>query len=142
MATSTISMNFSKEKVVNILKENRAEHELIYNEAVEGYRKKFREAVKETADLVEAKLGKLKEKTTPSGYLRDIPLHQLTVPTNSLEEYDTVLEMLELTTDEVIVLNHDQYNCYMKDNWYWMKEFLTSNSAYSASAITKLSSMR
>jgi hypothetical protein len=140
MASSSISMSFRKAEVIETLKKNRAEHEEIYNEAVEGYREKFIEALNETIKMVEEKRNELREKRLPSSYLES-PINRLRSPSNSLKEYDTVLEMLELTPDETIVLDQDQYNCYMKDNWYWMKEFLTTNSAYSASAVMKLSTM-
>lgn len=141
MASSNISMSFSKAKVIETLEKNRAEHEKIYNEAVEGYRKKLVEALAEVVELVQEKRKEVDEKELPKPSLRKYPLSGLSVPTNSLKEYDTVLEMLSLTDDETIVLDQDQYNCYMKDNWYWMREFLTTNSMYSASAVGKLSSM-
>lgn len=142
MASSSISMSFDKATVVETLKKNRAEHETIYNEAVEGYRKAFKEAVQETQSVLADKLGELKDEDLPSPRLNKHPLQSLSVPKNQLKEYDTVLEMLELTADDTIVLDQDQYNCYMKDNWYWMNDFLVSNSAYSATASLKLGSMR
>ncbi|MHA2280269.1 MAG: hypothetical protein ACXAC5_05380 [Promethearchaeota archaeon] len=142
MASSSISMSFKKEEVIATLKKNRAEHQEIYDEAVEGYRKKLVEALNETIEMVEEKRSELEEKRLPKPHLKEYPLSGLSVPGSSLKEYDTVLEMLSLTPDETIVLDQDQYNCYMKDNWYWMKDFLVSNSAYSVSAVKKLSTMR
>jgi len=142
MASSSISMSFSKATVVETLKKNREEHETIYNEAVEGYRKAFVEAVRETEGILADKLGELDKTKLPSPSLKKHPLQSLKVPKNQLKEYDTVLEMLELTSDDTIVLDQDQYNCYMKDNWYWMNEFLLNNSAYSATASSKLGAMR
>lgn len=142
MASSSISMSFDKATVVKTLKENRAEHEKIYKEAVEGYRKAFEEAVDKTGKLLEAKLAELENEDTPSPHLKKQPLSELRVPKNQLKEYDTVLEMLDLTADDTIVLDQDQYNCYMKDNWYWMNEFLVANSTYSDTAMAKLRSMR
>lgn len=141
MSSSTISMSFDKASVVETLKENRTEHEKIYNEAIAGYRNVLRNALDKVVELVSEKRDELEEKKAPSPRLKTDPLSSLAVPKNQLKEYDTVLEMLELTSDETIVLDQDQYNCYMKDNWYWMNDFLLSNSAYSASAGAKLSSM-
>jgi len=141
MASSTISMSFDKAQVVKILTTNREEHEEIYNEAVAGYRKKFKAALKEYHSVVDAKQKELKDdKKVPKPYLNGNPLIDLKRPNSSLKEYDTVLEMLSLTPDETIVLDQDQYNCYMKDNWHWMDAFLISNSAYSSKAFNKLSS--
>jgi hypothetical protein len=142
MSSSTISMSFKKEEVIEILRENRAEHQKIYDEAIEGYRKKLVEALDKAIKMIEEKRDELEEKRLPKPHLKDWPLNGLNVPGNSLNEYDTVLEMLQLTPDETIVLDQDQYNCYMKDNWHWMKDFLMSNSAYSSSAVMKLSKMR
>lgn len=142
MASSSISMSFDKQTVVDTLKKNKAEHETIYKEAVQGYRDALRGALVEVESLVVEKRNELDEKGTPSPHLSRSPLSKLTVPKNQLKEYDTVLEMLELTADDTIVLDQDQYNCYMKDNWYWMNDFLISNSAYSATASLKLGAMR
>lgn len=142
MASSSISMSFDKATVVETLKKNRAEHETIYTEAIEGYRAALREALQEVVSLVSEKQNELEEKKVPSPHLAKSPLSKLSVPKNQLKEYDTVLEMLELTADDTIVLDQDQYNCYMKDNWYWMNDFLISNSAYSATASSKLGAMR
>lgn len=141
MVSSSISMSFIKAEVVNTLIKNRAEHEKIYNEAVVGYRKKFLEAIVEMKKMLDEKCNELENNELPNTRLKGYPLGELSVPNSSLDEYDTVLEMLKLTPDKTIVLNQDQYNCYMKDNWYWMKDFLTVNSVYSASAGLKLSSM-
>lgn len=141
MASSSISMSFSKSQVIETLKKNRTEHEKIYLEAVEGYRKAFEEAMEKMATRLTDLRWELEEKKLPEPRLDNGPLNKLKVPKNSLKEYDTVLEMLELTEDNTIVLDQDQYNCYMKDNWYWMKDFLITNSMYSPSAVGKLSSM-
>lgn len=141
MVASSISMSFDKAEAIKILKENRAEHEKIYNEAVEGYRQALNDALWDMEIAIKAKLAELDTKRLPEPHLKKYPLSGLNIPGNSLNEYDTVLEMLALTTDEIIVLNQDQYSCYMKDNWYWMKEFLINNSAYSTMAAMKLNSM-
>jgi len=142
MSSSTISMSFRKEEVIDTLKKNRAEHQKIYDEAIEGYRRALSDALWDMDSLIKAKLKELDEERVPKPSLKKYPLSNLREPGNSLKEYDTVLEMLNLTPDETIVLDQDQYNCYMKDNWYWMEDFLTQNSAYSASAVMKLSRMK
>ena len=136
-----ISMSFRKQEVINKLEKNRSEHEAIYNEAVEGYRVALKEALLKLNSLVSDKLGELKDIKLPKPSLKEYPLNKLHIPTNSLKGYDTVLEMLSLTPDETIVLDQNQYNCYMKDNWHWMEDFLINNSAYSVGATNKLNSM-
>ena len=141
MASSSISMSFNKDRVIKILRTNRAEHEKIYLESVEGYRGALSDALVDMECSITRKRKELGEKDLPKPRLDKSPFVNLSVPNNSLKEYDTVLEMLSLTPDETIELDQDHYNCYMKDNWYWMKDFLISNSAYRTLASDKLSSM-
>lgn len=141
MASSNIKMSFEKSLVITTLQQNRAEHETIYKESVEGYREAFAVAVKKTQSLLADKMAELEDEKLPQPYLKRIPLSDLTTPKNCLNEYDTVLEMLELTPDDTIILDQDQYNCYMKDNWHWMSEFLLSNAKYSVGASAKLGRM-
>ena len=136
-ASADITMSF-KQAVIETLTKNRDEHSRIYKQAVEGYRTALRDAVTDMRRLLDVKIDEMETQETPSPHLSSNPLAKLSVPKSHLDQYDTVIEMLRLTTDDTIMLNQDQYNCYMKDEWFWTKDFLVGNSQYSSLASLKL----
>lgn len=106
-----------KPKLLTILKENRAKH----IEKYEIAKKKFREAV----------VAKLEEHLLLAETGMKIHLHvQLSEPTLHVEEYDNVIGLLELCKDEEIEINWQDYKSYVKDEWNWSSQFVTSTAAY------------
>lgn len=103
------------------IKTNRDEHRTIFEEAVIGYRKAAIEELDKA--LKDAKDGRrIWRRTT------------LVQPEDHTPEYDRVIDMLEMSVDEDITLDAASFACYMRDEWVWQRQFLTSNSAYSATA--------
>jgi hypothetical protein len=54
---------------------------------------------------------------------------------NQTKDYDRVLKMLDMTTDEVVVLSEDDFAQYVMDEWQWKEQFSQINSTYSARAV-------
>jgi hypothetical protein len=121
-----LELEFKVHELLVALKENRDEHEKIFNEAVEGFHKEYKEKlVQLVADAEEGKF-----------YKR--PQMNLTAPVNHLAEYNTAIRMLEMTTAQTITLTQEQFNCYVMDQWFFQHEFLLSNSLYSGTARQKV----
>lgn len=111
-----------KDELVSALEENRKNHRAIFEEAVEGYRKK-------AIEMLEHHIEEIKE-----GRVVRVAVH-LPQPEDHTDDYDRVLRMLEMSIDdEIEVMEHD-FACYVMDNWDWKRQFLTTNSAYSATAM-------
>jgi len=119
----------NREEVLEALKKNRAEHSQIVKEAVAGYLKKAKEAVK-------AKWDKLEE-----GKIVALQF-SLRVPVDHTAEYNTVIKMLEMHKNETIDLNADEMRQLVEDRWDWTDTFLSSNSLYSQTAATKALGLR
>lgn len=121
--------SFNKEKLLVKLKENRDEHKRIYLEAVEGYRNSvayWLEKQRKQLDKVEdANLSTL-----------DL-LFRERLPTHHLNAYDNAISMLEWSEDESVVLTLEDFDRYVRDNWEWQRDFLTSTSRYSQGASAK-----
>jgi hypothetical protein len=115
------SLKFDKLFVSTRLKENRASHELVYKEAVEGYQKKAIEFLKN-------KLEEIQKTPTVNIYA------SLHVPSNHLKEYDRAILMVDQSLDLVVELSEEDYSKYIQDNWSWTREFYDSNSSYSSTA--------
>jgi hypothetical protein len=108
-------------KVLEALKANRETHQTIVKEARVGYVKKAREALKD-------QLAKLE-----SGKVSVVTFH-LAAPQDHTKVYDTAIKMMELHSEETVVLDSQQVRTLMMDEWDWKSHFLMSNSMYSETA--------
>lgn len=105
------------EEVLVILKQNREKHEIAFKEAQEGYLVKAK-------DVLNKKLKAIK-----SGKIEDVNVH-LTIPTNHLSEYDTVIKMLEMHSKDTVELNVNEVRQFIEDKWSWSSSFAMTNSVY------------
>lgn len=120
-------MNSRIEKVqlLEVLASNRAKHRAIFEEAVEGYRKKAIAMLNENLDAIKA------NKNHRVGVY-------LQVPEDHTRDYDRIIKMVNMSTDNEIVLQETDFKSYVMDDWQWTQQFLTSNAVYSASATDML----
>jgi hypothetical protein len=118
-------MNYVKvnrNELLDVVRKNREQHRKIFEEAIEGYRSA---AIKELdAMLNEAKAGKRIRRTV-----------SLVEPVDQTREYNKVIRMLEMSTEDVIELQEHEFSQYVLDDWGWKGQFLASNSAYSSTAM-------
>jgi len=118
-------MNYVKvnrNELLDVVRKNREQHRKIFEEAIEGYRSA---AIKELdAMLNEAKAGKRIRRTD-----------SLVEPVDQTREYNKVIRMLEMSTEDVIELQEHEFSQYVLDDWGWKGQFLASNSAYSSTAM-------
>lgn len=118
-----MSTKVKKEELLEILKKNRANHRKIFEEALEGYKKK----------MIALLLKMLKDvrKGKRVSHMISMPL-----PQNMTAEYDTVIRMLEMSTDNEVKLSAKDFQCFVEDRWEWRDNFIHSNAAYSMTAMT------
>jgi hypothetical protein len=117
-----------KHELVAKVKENREAHRAIFLEAVEGYRA---EAVRQ----LEAHIERIKD-----GHLPEVRV-VLPAPSDHTADYDRVLAMLDWETAATIKIAEEDFAAYVMDDWHWKRQFLTTNSAYSAGATGALGAM-
>lgn len=106
---------------------NRDGHRSIFEEAVEGYKA-------ETIRQLEAHLDAVR-----SGKVRRIVV-SLPMPEDHTRDYDRAIQMIEMDTRDEIELSEYDFQSYVLDDWNWKRQFLTTNSAYSAGATRILES--
>jgi|WetSurMetagenome_2_1015567.scaffolds.fasta_scaffold45751_3 hypothetical protein len=106
-----------KEKLLEILKENKKNHRAIFEKAVEGFRKQSIEAL-------EKKIEKIKK-----GKLENIMVN-FPVPEDHTIDYDRVIRMVELTEEQELKLDEDESAMYIMDDWAWKRQWTASNSMY------------
>lgn len=115
------NIKVKKEDLLKVLRDNRAKHRQIYEEAIEGYRKTV--ITEFERRLEDAKAG------------RKIDIRfSLPQPQDQTKDYDRAIGMLEMTIEDVIQLQEHEYQQYVMDDWSWKQNFLTSNSTYSGTA--------
>jgi hypothetical protein len=114
------NLNFNKLELLKIIRENRDKHREVFEESYEG----FYQALLEQLDkMKEAALARKK-----------VNLHLgLSEPKDQTGEYDRAIRMLELSTDESVSLDEQQFANYVLDEWHWKAQFIASNTMYSES---------
>ena len=119
------NLDFKKADVLVALKKNLEEHRKIVREAQVGYRKQFEQEL-------ELKLAALRAGD------RVNPNSELVVPPHHVEDYERAIQILEMCVDEEVELDEHEFQAYVRGQWSWQRQFLTTNSVYSASATAAL----
>lgn len=120
-----ITVHVSTSELLAALEKNKEEHRTIFQEAMEGYKKKAIEIL--TANLDNIKSGKL-----------DRLGINLTLPEDHTRDYERVIRMLQMHQNDYIDLSQEQFAQYVMDDWGWQHQFLESGAFYgSSNAIEK-----
>ncbi len=106
-----------REALLEELKKNRDAHRAIFEKAVVGYRKVAIEELDRM--LVEAKEGKRIRRGL-----------ELVEPMDQTKDYDRVIKMLEMSVDDIVILDSAEFAQYVMDDWHWKDAFTASNSTY------------
>lgn len=100
---------------------NREKHKTEYVEAEKGYRAR---CVAELSKLVT----KAKEAEVGANVSTAVSLSR---PKNHTKDYDRVICMLEMCTNETLKITEPQFAQYVLDDWHWKSEFIGTNALYS-----------
>lgn len=122
--------NISRNKLKAKLEENLNDHKELYAEALRVWKDDYQKYVKEFASKVKG--GDFKQSFYPP-----------TKPTSYAKEYEQVIAQLDMSSDENIELNRNEFRQYVLDEWSFNPSFYTSfvtASSYqlSPSAMNKL----
>ncbi len=101
------------------LTNNRAGHRALYEKAFAGYRDDMVKKLNEALDLIN------------SGTRVSLRYNE-EMPEDHTCDYDTVLNMLSMSTDEVVEITYQEFRQYVEDNWNWRESWTASNSKYYA----------
>lgn len=119
-----------KAELLATLEQNRTDHQVIYQEAVNGF------YVQVIGDL-EERLQTLREAEVVGEAPEDFRLSR-SAPHNYTREYDRVIAMIKMAVGEHISLDEQDFARYVQDDWSWQGSFL-SNVYGSARARGKFS---
>lgn len=111
------SVIVKKTELLPILKENRENHQSVFEAALGGYRLvMIREFEKRLAEIKTGK--KIRRAFT------------MPVPADHLDDYDQAIEMLEMSVEDQIELSQHEFSCLVRDDWGWKNEFNQTSVSY------------
>ncbi len=111
-------VSVKKKELLTTIQANRATHRQEFEAALEGYRTHVVAELERT--LMEARRGQT---------IRGV---SFTVPSDHTDDYDRAIRMLEMSVDEEIEISQHDFAQYVMDDWSWKRDFLTTNSLYTA----------
>jgi hypothetical protein len=113
-----MKVSCKKDEVLETLRKNRAEHADLVEDSRRGYLKKAQEVLdKKKGDILKGKV---------------VALHfDIHLPSDHTAEYDTVIRMLEMHTEDTVTLTADEVRNLIENKWEWMETFVASNQVYS-----------
>ena len=112
------AVTIKKKELIKILKKNRDAHAEEYKEAYEGYKMTCIEEL-------EARLEKVK-----NGEDFNMNFIDVREPDNHVEDYQNVIDMLEVGEEKSVQISMEQYLKYYKNKWEWHRSWEMSNAHY------------
>lgn len=139
-----------KDKLLDALVKNRDSHDEIYQAAVQGYWIKCKEVLEEkkeeftkAIDGVTAQFDTQYKGLDTAIFSKDKPgVHDFQVgfkfnyywplayPTNHLDDYNRVIEMLQFSVADKVRLTAQHFSAYVRNDWNWKGDFASSNLGY------------
>lgn len=114
------TVNIDRDKLLEIVKENRVKHIHTYREVSDNF-------LKAAIATFEKSLARLK-----NGEI--VHLHEevqgLERPRCFDSHYAKIIRMLELTEDKVIQLTDQEFSQYVLDEWEWKRDLCSMNATY------------
>ena len=110
-------MKFDVDLLIAKIQKERDNHQQVFNDAVEVYRKELLVKVEDYLQRIQ------------KGELVFL-LHNLPVPEEHTKDFDLILDMLSSTQDTTIELNKNEFDCYVRGNWGWKTQFDSNTVSY------------
>lgn len=133
-----MNVKVNRQKILDIIRENRSNHEKEYRKACEVYwddtRNDITSIQKKINELLAQKATTISDLVSLNSKVYSISkeIMNIRIPEQHLDDYDRVIRMLELSVDEDISLNENQFENYVQDKWDWSHSFLSNTLSYSS----------
>ncbi len=144
-----------KDELLAKLRQNRDIHNAIYAAAVSGYWLEADKILQAKKVEFEKAVDKLNVKFTEQfSYVQQVIYDKdekakpdfslslsynnywpLKFPSNHLDEYQRIIDMLKFSVADKIELSLTDFDCYVRNNWAWKKDFVATNFAYASGAM-------
>jgi hypothetical protein len=139
----TIEVN--RKDLITKLKENLTKHRESYKAALAGYKAMALQKLEEGYEQAKIKLDKNLERgklalsqfdpDDPSGVSDYLTLVEaisisLKVPLDYSKEYEAAIDMAEWDVRDTLELTHAKFQCFVRDQWTWTRDFESINFTY------------
>lgn len=121
-------VSVATDKLLEILRANRATHIAEFSEAIEAYKVTVEVTISEDQGRLAKYL--INFKKDPKSVRPQMAFEALRMPVCYEEEYDNAIGMLELHTGLEMKLDSSAYRRFIKDEWSWKQNFKAINSTY------------
>ena len=112
------TIKISKNKLLTKMRENREAHRKQFEEALEGWKERVIEELEKAVE--NAKKG-IKFET----------FFHLPRPDDHTADYDAIIDQVEWNERGEIELDIHTFNQYVRDDWGWKEDFISTNAMYS-----------
>lgn len=112
------TMTYSKTNLLARITANRDLHRQVFEEAVEGYRQ----------TMIQDLENQIKELT--AGTLPRIRFVGREIPEDHTADYNTVIDMLEFSSDDTVSLSQAEFRQFVRDEWAWKGKFAFDAANY------------
>jgi len=106
-----------KSELLAKLRENRDAHRATFAEAMDGYKEKVQTWLEDR--LAAAKRGRVPDM-----------IFALPHPIDQTKDYNRAIAMLEMSVEDTIELEEDDFKQYVQDEWSWSRQTSITNSMY------------
>lgn len=113
----------NKDRLLDILQDNREVHHEEYKKAIKIWVKKARKAYAKAARKAE------------KGNFDYSPLSKLPMPKSYLQSYDDAIERVSLDTRQELELDSRTFSAWVQDNWNWRGDFIANSSMYTGTQV-------
>lgn len=114
------SVNVNKQELLTKLRENLEIHKTEYKEALVDFKERLLSDLKKGVKLVDK---------TEAKDLEEFNI-RISFPRSHESDYEEVIEMLEMSTDETIELDSQSFKAYIKNEWQWSVQFAATSNMY------------
>lgn len=111
-------VRIDKERLRERVQVNRDNHRLIFERSVDGYR-----------EAVQRWFGQQMDRLRDGDDDFEVTFTGVR-PEDHTEDYERVLEMLEMSEDDTILLSQEEFARYVRDDWGWKRLFTATTSSY------------
>ena len=114
---------FNVKQVLATLKKNAEVHKQEYNELVVKNTNHIRFELENLLEQMRANPSKIPNFDKFNEAVR-------AQPTDHSDDYQKIIRMLEITTQDECSFTVDEFDCYMNDNWHWKHELYLNKTLY------------
>lgn len=112
------NLTFDKDDVIGVVVMNKEKHVTEFNQAYAGW-------IDVCRSKIDAEAARQFNGKAPDEFF-SFPA----APVSHEDDYNRVIDMLEYTTDQEVVLSQSEFDQFMRDEWAWKSQHLVSMTAY------------